>query len=141
MTLLLRKKSPILFILPFQFPPFLIPRIYYDKNVRRKAKLNTGNRNFRVIISTCEDRPTFTHTSRTTGRLQETEGLRYEKFPRPFLTILSSPRYRHLSSAAKRKQRGSKEKKKEKKKEREDRRRGSRAALEINESRCSRTLN
>lgn len=63
MTLLLTKKSPILFILPFQFPPFLIPRIYYDKNLRRKAKLNTGNRNFRVIISTWGSSDVYTHQS------------------------------------------------------------------------------
>lgn len=78
---------------------------------RQNVKLNRNKKFPRNNINSCS-KIAITHIDQcqTTRRLQEeTEGSRYEKFSTTIFNYPPPSRYRHLSSAAKRKQRGSKE--------------------------------
>lgn len=89
---------------------------------RQNVKLNRNKKFPRNNINSCS-RIAITHIDQcqTTRRLQEeTEGSRYEKFSTTIFNYPPPSRYRHLSSAAKRKQRGSKEEREGEEKKEED---------------------
>lgn len=89
---------------------------------RQNVKLNRNKKFPRNNINSCS-KIAITHIDQcqTTRRLQEeTEGSRYEKFSTTIFNYPPPSRYRHLSSAAKRKQRGSKEEREGEEKKEED---------------------
>lgn len=90
---------------------------------RQNVKLNRNKKFPRNNINSCSRIAIITHIDQcqTTRRLQEeTEGSRYEKFSTTIFNYPPPSRYRHLSSAAKRKQRGSKEEREGEEKKEED---------------------
>ena len=90
---------------------------------RQNVKLNRNKKFPRNNINSCSRIAIITHIDQcqTTRRLQEeTEGSRYEKFSTTIFNYPPPSRYRHLSSAAKRKQRGSKEEREGEGKKEED---------------------
>lgn len=89
----------------------------------QNVKLNRNKKFPRNNINSCSRIAIITHIDQcqTTRRLQEeTEGSRYEKFSTTIFNYPPPSRYRHLSSAAKRKQRGSKEEREGEGKKEED---------------------